>query len=65
MNTTTLIAEWSMRGARRDVAGRFRTLDDIRALLHREDQPDPLPAPVSVLVKPAGEEDWRPLSTDE
>jgi hypothetical protein len=65
MNTTTLIAEWSMQGARRDIAGRFRAIDDIRALLHRGGQAEPLPAPVSVLVKRAGEEDWRPLSTDE
>jgi hypothetical protein len=65
MNTTTLIAEWSMRGARHDVAGRFRAIDDIRTLLAGSDKAEPIPASLSVLVKPAGEEDWRPLGTDE
>jgi hypothetical protein len=64
MNTTTLIAEWSMRGARHDVAGRFRTIDDIRALLTGGDKAEP-PVSLAVLVKPAGEEDWRPLGTDK
>ena len=33
MNTTALIEQWSMKGARRDLAGRFRSADEIRAHL--------------------------------
>jgi hypothetical protein len=65
MNTMTLIAEWSMRGARRDAVGRFRTIDDIRALLVKSGSAEPPAARVSLLVKSADEEDWRPLGTDE
>jgi hypothetical protein len=65
MNTMTLIAEWSMRGARHDVAGRFRTIDDIRALLVKGGSAEPPAARASLLVKSADEEDWRSLGTDE
>lgn len=64
MNTTTLIAEWSMRGARRDVAGRFRTIDDIRTLLARDGKVEAPAAGAALLVKPAGEDDWQPLHVD-
>ena len=33
MNTTKLIGEWSMCGAGRDVGGRFRSTDDILAVI--------------------------------
>jgi hypothetical protein len=65
MNTTALIAEWSMCGARRDVGGRFRTTDDIRALLSGGVAAEPPPASASLLVKPADEDDWRPLVAAE
>jgi hypothetical protein len=64
MNTTTLIAEWSMSGARRDIAERFRTIDDIRALLSRGDTAEPPAAHVSLLVKSSDDHDWRPLADE-
>ncbi len=33
MNTTRLIEQWSMEGARRELESRFRSANDIRALL--------------------------------
>ena len=67
MNTTTLIAEWSMSGARADVAARFRTADDILAILGKSPSETARPegprrGADPLLVKPAGEDDWRPLS---
>jgi len=64
MNTTTLIAEWTMSGARGDVAARFRSTDDIRTLLAREPNTAPAQSTGSLLVKSADGEDWRPLTTD-
>lgn len=62
MNTTKLISQWSMRGARRDVGGRFRATDDIRAMIAGK-QPPPAPtAPAhSFLIKGSDEEGWHPL----
>ncbi len=42
MNTTELIAHWTMQGAGRDINGRFRKTDDIRTILG--DQRDAPPA---------------------
>ena len=58
MNTTDLIREWSMDGAERDIAGRFRSAGDFRALFPGN-RPKPVHAPL--LVKPTDGEDWRPL----
>jgi hypothetical protein len=62
MNTTKLISQWSMRGARRDVGGRFRATDDIRAVIAGK-QPTPAPpaAASPFLIKGSDEEGWQPL----
>jgi hypothetical protein len=60
MNTTSLIDHWSMSDARRDVAGRFRSLDDIRVTLVEPAAPPALRRS-DVLVKQADDEDWEPL----
>lgn len=64
MNTTALIGQWSMDGARRDLAGRFRSsIDILGALAGRDDVTEPsAPQASVVLLKQAGEEDWRPLA---
>ena len=64
-NTTSLIAAWSMDGAHGELDG-FRSVLDINALVaERSVAPDEAPAPLSelppLLMKPAGEDDWRPL----
>jgi hypothetical protein len=65
LNTLALIREWSMDGADADLNGRFGSPVDIHALVAEygesagsEARP---PEPSSVLMKPAGEDDWTPL----
>jgi hypothetical protein len=62
MNTTKLISQWSMSGARRDVGGRFRATDDIGAVI-ADNQPtrEPTAAASSFLIKGSDEEGWQPL----
>jgi hypothetical protein len=65
-NTVALIREWSMDGADGDLDGRFGWPVDIHALVaERGERPDGdealPPEPSSVLMKPAGEDDWREL----
>lgn len=62
MNTTKLISQWSMSGARRDVAGRFRATDDIGAVI-ADNQPTPEPTATtsSFFIKGTDEEGWQPL----
>ena len=62
MNTTKLIAQWTMSGARRDVDGRFRATDDIGAVI-ADNQPTPehTAAARSFLIKGADEDSWQPL----
>ena len=62
MNTTKLIAQWTMTGESRDVGGRFRATDDIGALI-ADDQstPEPATATSSFLIKGAKEGSWQPL----
>jgi hypothetical protein len=62
MNTTNLIAQWTMSGARRDVGGRFRATDDIGAAI-AGNQPahEPTAAGRSFLIKGADEDSWQPL----
>ena len=62
MNTTKLIAHWTMSGERRDVEGRFRATDDIGTLI-AENRPSPEPpaASGSFLIKGADEGGWQPL----
>jgi hypothetical protein len=62
MNTTKLISQWSMSGARRDVGGRFRAIDDIRAMIAgKQPTPAPTTAARSFFIKASDEEGWQPL----
>lgn len=64
-STMRLIGEWSMDGAHGDLGSRFRSALDVLAVVSaRSHEPNgdvapPVPAPL--LLKPAGEDDWRPL----
>ena len=61
MNTTGLIAQWSMSGARRDLSGRFRSVGDLREMLSPPER-DPIGAPIDpLLVRRHDEAEWRPL----
>ena len=65
MNTTKLIGEWSMEGAARDLDGRFRSAQEVRALFAREALAMTKPrTTASFLVKPAGEVTWEALLGD-
>ena len=66
MNTTKLIAQWTMSGAHRDVDGRFRAIDDIGAVI-ADNQPTtgPTAAASSFLIKGADEDSWQPLEGGE
>jgi hypothetical protein len=66
MNTTRLIDQWSMDGARTDLHKGFRSAVDILALVagrnmqpvaHTSERADA----DGLLVKPAGGDDWQPL----
>jgi hypothetical protein len=66
MNTTRLISQWSMDGARTDLHRGFHSAVDIlAALAGRSDEPAAPPSESAVtdalLVKPAGGGDWQPL----
>lgn len=71
--TTERIKQWSMRGADRDLAGRFRSPDDVRALLgahpgHASEMPEPperrLATVIPLFVRRPDEAEWRPLGVD-
>jgi hypothetical protein len=62
MNTTSLIREWSMSGAKSDVADRFRVTDDIHSILVGGSAAASLRHEVPLLLKLAGEGDWHPLA---
>ena len=60
--TTALIHNWSMSGARRRGLGaHFGSPVDIHAAVAERNEELPEPAAGHVLMKPAGEDDWRPL----
>jgi hypothetical protein len=62
MNTTKLIAHWTMSGDRSDVDGRFRATDDIGAVIaDNQATPEPTAATSSFLIKGANEDSWQPL----
>jgi len=67
-NTTALIGEWSMTGARSDLEGRFESVVDIHAAMSERDRVpssspvSPIGEPEPLLVKAAGDADWRPLT---
>ena len=62
MNTTKLIAHWTMTGEGRDLGGRFRATDDIRAVIAgKKPTPEPTAAASSLLIKGANEDSWQPV----
>jgi hypothetical protein len=62
MNTTKLIALWTMSGEGSDVRGRFRATDDIGAVIaDNQPTPEPTAATSSFLIKGASEDGWQPL----
>ena len=64
-NTLVLIHRWSMDGARGDFDGHFASPLDIHAIVaERNEEPVDEVAPDGpppLLLKGAGEDDWRPL----
>jgi len=62
MNTTKLIAHWTMSGTRYDVDGHFRATGDIdAAIADNQPTPEPTAAASSFLIKGANEASWQPL----
>ena len=62
MNTTKLIAHWTMSGAHRDADGRFRATDDIgAAIANNQRTPEPPAAASSFLIKRADGDSWQPI----
>ena len=66
MNTTKLIAQWTMNGTRSNVDGHFRATDDIGAVI-ADNQPTPEPTATtsSFLIKGADEHSSQPLEEGE
>jgi hypothetical protein len=61
MNTTRLIAHWSMSGAREDVSEQFRSVTELEET-PSPSEPDPVEAPVvPLLVRRPDEDEWEPL----
>jgi hypothetical protein len=62
MNTTKLIAHWSMSGEGPDIGESFRATDDVVAVI-ADDKPTPEPtaAASSFLIKGASEDSWQPF----
>ena len=62
MNTTKLIAQWTMNGTRYDVDSHFRATDDVgAAIANSQPTPDPTAATRSLLIKGADQDGWQPL----
>ena len=66
MNTTALIGQWSMEGARRELEDDSRSANDIRARLLDANRYDPAPPPVlpedhpdAVMFKDPREVGWH------
>jgi hypothetical protein len=59
MNTTALIAQWTMKGAARDATGRFRSLDDFLARFGRD--PERLAMETTFRMRGSDESEWLPL----
>ena len=64
-NTLTLIRKWSMDGAPGAPDGRFGSPPDVHAAVAvREEEPTSAVPPAAlppVMMKPADEDEWRPL----
>jgi hypothetical protein len=66
MNTTKLIAQWTMSGGRRDDDGRVRATADIgAAIAGNQSTPAPMAAASPFLIKGADEDSWQPLEEEE
>lgn len=64
MNTTELIGHWNMSGASRDLTGRFRSAEDIRAAIaSRAPKEESTLERAPLLMKRADEEHWATLPT--
>jgi hypothetical protein len=63
MNTTKLIAQWTMSGEGRDVGGRAveRPMTFGAVIADNQPTPEPTAATSSFLIKGANEDSWRPL----
>ena len=62
MNTTKLIAQWTMSGENRDVGSSFRATADIAAVIAgNKPTSEPTKTASSFLIKGASEEGWQPL----
>ena len=62
MNTTKLIAQWTMSGEDRDVSSRFGATADIRAAIAGDElTPEPTAAASSFLIKGTNEDSWQAL----
>lgn len=61
MNTTKLIAHWTMNGARLDVDGRSPTVGTDAAFADNQPTPEPTATASSFLIKGADADDWQPL----
>ena len=65
VNTTALISNWSMAGARSELERRFGSAPDIVAAVAESLDRGPVRIPAApLMVKPAGEGEWRPLAAD-
>ena len=62
MNTTKLIAQWTMGGEDREISSRFRATADMgAAFAGDESTPEPPAAASSFLIKGTNEESWQTL----
>jgi hypothetical protein len=61
MNTTRLIAHWSMSGARQDLSDQFRSVTELEETPSSPES-EPVEAPVTpLLVRRPDEDEWEPL----
>ena len=61
MNTTGLIAHWSMSGARDDVGGRFRSVSQLEEIAEAPEEDLVEAALTPLLLRRPDEAEWRPL----
>ena len=64
LNTTELIAHWTMEGATPDFGGLFRSTADVLAGAAEDSEPAPAPAPGTpdaFRMRRSDEEEWKPL----
>ena len=61
MNTTKLIAQWTMNGTRYDVDSHLRATDDGAVIADNQPTPEPPAATSSFLIKGTNDENWQRL----